>query len=162
MKYTSIFVLAALLGSVEETNAVRVSYDYWKKEKKEDKEYPHWMDGFGGYHTYKRDVPDRFETEADDTLMRSMYENYAFEGKKDGHPTGHFWLDKKGARAASKEVVRTHLKLDDAGAEGYLKENFEDLFAKYDVNEEGILDIDRMPQFLRTICGNTEACVGLQ
>ena len=154
-----IFVLAALFTSTE---GVRISYDYWKKEKPEDKEYPHWMDGFGGYHTYKRDIPDRFEEEADDTLMRSMYENYAFEGKKDHLPTGHFWLDKSGARKASKEVVMTHLKMKDAEAESYLKESFEDLWGKYDVMEEGILDIDRMPQFLRTICGNNEACGGLQ
>ena len=49
-------------------------------EAPKDTPYPHWMDGFGGYHTYKRDIPDRFESEADDTLMRSLYKNYATEG----------------------------------------------------------------------------------
>jgi hypothetical protein len=33
---------------------------------------------------------------------------------------------------------------------------------KYDVNEEKFLDIDRMPAFLRSLCGNAEACIGLQ
>jgi len=55
------------------------------------------MDGFGGYHTYMRDVPDRFETEADDTLMRSLYTNYATEGKTGGKPNGHFWVDQENA-----------------------------------------------------------------
>ena len=47
---------------------------------KDDTSYPAFMDGFGGYHTYIRDVPDRFETESDDKLMESMYKNYATEG----------------------------------------------------------------------------------
>ena len=44
------------------------------------KDYPAYMNGFGGYRTYIRDTPDRFESEADDTLMRSMYDTYATEG----------------------------------------------------------------------------------
>ena len=40
---------------------------------KGDDDYPHWMNGFGGYHTYIRDVPDRFEEEKDDRLMHSLY-----------------------------------------------------------------------------------------
>ena len=108
-----------------------------------------------------RDVPDRFEAEADDTLMRSMYQTYATEGKTEGWPNGHFWVYKKDAMRAAHEVVSTHLKLDSAGADAYLKELFPAMWARYDVNGEGFLDIDRMPQFLRTICGNTEACIGL-
>ena len=62
------------------------------------RDYPAYMDGFGGYKTYIRDVPDRFETEADDTLMRSMYKTYAIEGEdKDGLPTGRFWVTKENA-----------------------------------------------------------------
>merc|ERR1712146_127839 len=125
-------------------------------------EYPAWMHGFGGYHQYMRDVPDRFESEADDTLMRSMYQTYATEGKTEGWPNGHFWVYKKDALRAAHEVVSTHLKLDSAGADAYLKDVFPALWARYDVNDEGFLDIDRMPQFLRTACGNNEACLGLQ
>ena len=106
-----------------------------KPEKEEP--YHHWMDGFGGYHTYIRDIPDRFEEESDDTLMRSLYKNYATEGRKNDLPTGHFWVTKENAMRASNEVVQTHLKLSDGDAKSYLKENFDDLWAKYDVNEEG-------------------------
>ena len=59
------------------------------------KDFPANMSGFGGYKTYMRDTPDRFETEADDTLMKSMYKTYATEGEdKHGLPTGHFWVTK--------------------------------------------------------------------
>lgn len=124
--------------------------------------YPHWMNGFGGYHQYIRDVPDRFETEADDTLMRSLYQNYATEGRVGDEPDGHYWVTKENAYRVSKEVVDTHLNLKGKSGDSYLKESFPDLWKKYDINEEGFLDVDRMPAFLRTICGNTEACVGLQ
>ena len=127
-----------------------------------DDDFPHWMHGFGGYKTYKRDLPNRFTEETDDQLMKSMYENYATEGKAgNGQPNGHFWLTKEDALRASDEVVGTHLKLEGAKKKAFLDENFPHVWARFDVNEEGKVEIDRMPQFLRQICGNTEACIGL-
>jgi hypothetical protein len=113
------------------------------------------MDGFGGYHTYIRDVPDRFETEADDQLMESMYKNYATEGMTNGLPNGHFWVSKADGMRAAEEVSHTHLnqKLN--------KSEFEDKWNRYDVNEAGKIEIDMMPVFLRAICGNAEGCIGL-
>lgn len=131
-------------------------------DKKPEDPYPHWMHGFGGYATYMRDVPDRFEGAGDDKLMESMYKNYAFEGKKNGLPDGHFWLDEANAKAASTEVVATHLKLKGAALTSYIKENFPTVWKRFDVNEEGKVEIDRMPAFLRMICGSAEACIGLQ
>lgn len=116
------------------------------------------MDGFGGYHTYMRDVPDRFETESDDRLMNSLYTNYATEGKTGGKPNGHFWVDKENAERVSAEVAKTHL----GEGEGFVKTHFPALWKKYDVNEEGRVEIDRMPGFLRAFCGSNEACAGLQ
>ena len=113
------------------------------------------MDGFGGYHTYKRDIPDRFESEADDTLMRSLYKNYATEGEKDGLPNGHFWVTKENGERVAKEVMKTHLGVDGPG-------DFEALWKKYDVNDEGRVEIDRMPMLLRSLCGSAEGCAGLQ
>ena len=122
------------------------------------------MNGFGGYRTYMRDVPDRFETEADDTLMRSLYQNYATEGADPATqvPNGHYWVTRANAEAVSREVIATHLGIKDDAADAYIASNFDPLYAKYDVKEEGFLDIDRMPAFLRSICGNAEACIGLQ
>ena len=88
-----------------------------------DDGYPASMSGYGGYHTYIRDTPDRFESEADDTLMRSMYYTYATEGKaKDGLPTGHFWVTKEDGKKAAEEVVATHLKLKGSELDSYVKE----------------------------------------
>ena len=120
------------------------------------------MSGFGGYKTYIRDVPDRFETEADDTLMRSMYETYAIESEdKDGLPTGRYWVTKEMAKKAAAEVVGTHLRLGKDGEKENVEANFPALWSRFDVNEENKIEIDRMPQLLRSICGNSEACLGL-
>ena len=47
-------------------------------------------------------------------------------------------------------------------AANYVKANFPDHWAKYDVNEEGRVEIDRMPTLLRSWCGSAEGCIGLQ
>lgn len=119
------------------------------------------MSGFGGYHTYVRDTPDRFETEADDTLMKSMYANYATESEAGGLPTGHFYVTKDMAQKAADEVVNTHLHLAADQKKAYIASEFPALWTRFDVNEEGKIEVDRMPAFLRSICGNTEACLGL-
>ena len=141
-------------------------YNSWlvhdDKEPPKEKPYPYWMDGFGGYHTYKRDVPDRFESEADDTLMRSLYKNYATEGETNNHPNGHFWVTHADAQRVAAEVAETHMGLKGDAATSYVKTNFEELWKKYDVNEEGRIEIDRMPTLLRTWCGSAEGCIGLQ
>ena len=41
----------------------------------------------------------------DDRLMNSMYANYAREVFVKGEPTGHHFLKKEDARAASAEVL---------------------------------------------------------
>ena len=73
------------------------------------------MNGFGGYQTYYRGVPDRFATEGD-TLMNSLYTNFATEGQTNGKPNGHFWVTKANAEKVSKEVIQTHLHLNDGEA----------------------------------------------
>ena len=128
---------------------------------RDDDGYPAYMSGFGGYHTYIRDTPDRFESEADDTLMRSMYYTYATEGKKDGLPTGHFWVTTADAKKAAEEVVATHLHLKDGELKKYIETEFPVYWKKYDVNDEGKIEVDRMPVFLKSVCGNAEACFGL-
>ena len=120
------------------------------------------MNGFGGYKTYMRDTPDRFESEADDTLMRSMYDTYATEGMNaDGTPNGQFWVTKANAKKAAGEIVGTHLLLDKSAEKAFVESNFPKAWDRYDVNEEGKIELDRMPIFLRHICGNTEACIGM-
>ena len=92
--------------------------------------------------------------------MRSMYENYATEGETGGKPNGHYYVYKKDAKRASKEVLTTHLGAKSVSAK--IKDEWPALWKRFDVNEDGFLDIDRMPIFLRQLCGVTEACLGLQ
>ena len=126
------------------------------------KDFPAYMNGFGGYKTYIRDTPDRFESEADDTLMRSMYDTYGTEGMNaDGTPNGKFWVTKENAKKAVGEVVCTHLKQCGADEKSYVNEVFPNAWTRYDVNEEGKIELDRMPIFLRYVCGNNEGCIGL-
>ena len=80
------------------------------------------MHGFGGYHTYMRDTPDRFEGLGDDTLMRSLYKNYATEGKTNNLPNGHFWVTLEDAKRCAAEVAGTHLGLKGGELEAYLKD----------------------------------------
>jgi len=42
-----------------------------------------------------------------------------------------------------------------------MKENFDEIWKRFDVNEEGKVEIDRVPQLLRMLCGNVELCIGL-
>ena len=106
-------------------------------------------DAQGGY---ERVTPDRFTEERDDTLMRSMIENYAIEFKdKDGKPSGHFFFNKAAAKDASSEVCKTHLPKTGAAL---LAEKFEDTWTHFDVNKDGLVEVERMPQFLRYLTGN--------
>ena len=90
-----------------------------------------------------------------------MYYTYATEGKKDGLPTGHFWVTKADGKKAATEVVGTHLKLKGSALKDYVEKEFPTYWAKYDVNEDGKIEVDRMPVFLKSICGNAEACYNL-
>jgi hypothetical protein len=95
--------------------------------------------------------------------MNSIITKYAVESRDtDGKPSGHFFLDKAGARAISEEVVGTHLKKDAAGIAKYLDEKFPEAWTRFDVNGEGKIEAMRGPTFLRYIVGSVEAGFGLQ
>ena len=142
--------------------ALTTSVECFRRDggKKGD-EYPAYMSGFGGYHTYMRDIPEEFTEREGDTLMRSLYEKYASEGMKDDLPTGHFWVNKADAQNACAEVAENNLKIPKGESKAFVKNSFEELWRRYDVNEDGFLEIDRMPMFLRNFCGSAEGCAGL-
>ena len=70
--------------------------------------------------------------------------------KVDGKETREFFLNKEGAKAVSDEVLESH---SEANAEGG-KERFEDIWNHFDLNEDGFVEVERMPQFLRMFLGN--------
>jgi len=117
---------------------------------------------------YERETPERYDKDGDDTLMKSLISKYAVEGNTDvihkgkGEPNGKFYVDKANLYAASQEVVETHLNLDAAKRDTYVDKQFKTLFEHYDVNQEGYLEVERVPMFLRQIVGENEASSGLQ
>ena len=111
---------------------------------------------------YKREIPDRFVEERDDQLMNSLIKNYALEMKDDtGRPSGHMFLDQDGARSVSNEVVHTHFHFNDDQAQKYLAEHFSETWTHFDVNSDNLVEVERMPQFLRWLLGNS-LTIGLQ
>merc|ERR1712196_449954 len=68
---------------------------------------------------YERVTTPRFSADSDDIFMRSMIEQYALEErtkvvehddglKTGGEPSGKFWMNEAGTRAAAREVLGTH------------------------------------------------------
>lgn len=104
---------------------------------------------------YERVAPEHFSTGSDDLFMRSMIMNYADEGKdcdadtKECKPNGQFTMTEAATRAASAEVLSSHKGLA-AGAGGeYLKTYFERTWAHFDVNKDGRIGVETIPQFMR-------------
>lgn len=111
---------------------------------------------------YDREMPEQYTEERDDRLMNSLIKNYALEMKNDdGKASGHFFLDKDGAQKVSSEVVHTHFQYNDEQAATYLGEKFEETWNHFDVNSDKLVEVERMPQFLRYLLGNS-LTIGLQ
>ena len=64
--------------------------------------------------------------------------------------------------AASKEVIATHMGLKGKEADDYLAANFEKTWNHFDVTPNGSIGVDRMSQFMRTLCGNVTIDLDLQ
>merc|ERR1719223_100597 len=119
-------------------------------------EVPAYMDGAETSGGYKIAMPERFDAERDDRFMNSMIKNYARWITSDGQNTGHFFLNHDDAFAASQEVVTNHMKFSDAKAKAFLgvDDKFEETWNHFDVNHDGLLEVERSPQFFRYLLGN--------
>ena len=114
----------------------------------------HEMLGGGGY---ERTTPARFAADADDIFMRSMIEQYALEQKtKEGYPSGKFWMDEAGSRAASSEVLETNCKMTGPAKQEWLKTYFPKAWNHFDVNRTGKVEVIKMPQFMRFLCSDQQ------
>ena len=89
--------------------------------------------------------------------MRSMIKTYAHEEKSKvvehddgtksgGEPTGKFWMNQADALLAAKEVLATH-KDQIATENGQV--DFDATWKHFDVNADGLVEVERFPQFLR-------------
>ena len=139
--------------------------EYVQWENDDYEEVPASMDGHDS--GYERAIPPQFEEERDDRLMHSMIKNYAREVKHKGDLTGHLFLNKADAKAASQEVVSNHVREDrlaehdmgNDGGEGDDEEGdrFEETWNHFDINHDGLVEVERMPQFFRMLLGNALA-----
>ena len=84
--------------------------------------------------------------------MNSVFTNYAREIKKDGEPTGRMFLNRDDAHRLATEVQGSHVRHNANAAEG---NNFEDIWNHFDINHDGLVEAERMPQFLRMMLGNS-------
>ena len=159
MKFT---IALALLGL---TTAIRPSEERFLQVHgaDEDEEVDHSKefyeareDGTGMLdNKYERVIPEHFMAAGDDLFMRSMLKNYALEGKnKDGSPNGNFVMNEAVARAASKEVLASHKNLKGAELTGYLNQYFPRTWAHFDVNHDGKIGVEVMPQFVRFLASD--------
>ena len=106
---------------------------------------------------YTRNMPSRFSEERDDRLMNSMVGAYAREVfNKDG-PTGHLFLSKADAKSAAAEVIANHPGEDRLAGDEDSDNRFEDTWNHFDVNKDGLVEVERMPQFMRMLLGNALA-----
>ena len=150
MKFT-IAILAAAQAIRLQANDEPA--DYMFAQLPEYGETEAYMLGWEGYHgEIKRNTPERFHAERDDRLMNSLINNYAREIKKDGEDSGHFFLAHDDAQAACAEVAKSHGQHDARADED--KERFEEVWNHFDVNHDGLVEVERMPQFLRMFLGN--------
>ena len=106
---------------------------------------------------YSRNMPNRFSEERDDRLMNSIDGSYAREVFYKGEPTGHLFLNKADAKAAAAEVVANHKNEDRLADDEDSENRFEDTWNHFDVNHDGLVEAERMPQFMRMLLGNALA-----
>ena len=115
---------------------------------------------------YERVVPSRFSGDSDDIFMRSMITNYAVEKKacdddgKNCKPTGSFWLNKSGARAAAAEVLSTHKGLKGGALDKYLATYFDKAWGHFDVNRTGAIEVIKAPQLMRFLASDQRMQLG--
>ena len=120
---------------------------------------------------YERVVPDRYATGNDDLFQRSMITTYALEEKacaedEDGKktdeckPTGNFFLNETGARAAAKEVLATHKGITGDALKTYLDTYFAKAWSHFDVNKTGTIEVSKAPQFMRFLASDQRMSLG--
>lgn len=81
--------------------------------------------------------------------MNSLVSKYAIEGKTNGEKNGHYFMTKDATAAVADEVVQTHIGLKGDDKAKYIAERLDKLWAHYDVNNEGYVEVERIPVLLR-------------
>ena len=62
-----------------------------------------------------------------------------------------YWIDKKGAESASKEMIARNLKLSGEKLNEYMNFHFFELWDHYDVLQNNMVEVERMSAFMKTL-----------
>jgi len=81
--------------------------------------------------------------------MHSLITEYALEGKTNGEPNHHFYLTKDAVHSVSKSVVNQEFGWEGEKRDTYVNQRLAKLYPYFDVNNEGFLDVARVPPLLR-------------
>ena len=76
----------------------------------------------------------------DDRLMNSLISKYAREVKLEGKLTGQMFLNKEDAQKVSDEVLKDHKQHTATN-----KVDFDGTWKHFDVNNDGLVEVERMP-----------------
>ena len=123
-------------------------------------EMPAYLNGSPAGDGYTRDIPARFTLERDDRLMNSLIGNYAREVVIDGKKTGQMFCNLEDAKNVLSEVIKTHPAMGYTSLSGEV--DAEGAFKHFDVNNDGLIEVERMPQFIRYALPNGALDIDLQ
>jgi len=140
MKYTSILVVLALFAvSTNSVSAVEIS-----KKKKAPPPPPTAADTPSSEH---------FGADEDD-VMNNIFGHYATEiTNAAGEKTGQRVLYKDSGEKACAEILLVMKQVSEAKMESYMAEFFPRTWAKFDVNNQGEIDVTESHTFMRSLMG---------
>ena len=141
MKFTSVFVVAALFAAVtiQPVEAIELA----RKKKKEDPP------------PTAADTPSSAHFGADeDDVYNNIFNHYATTVQNAaGELTGAKVLYKEGCQKACAEILLVTKQVSEAKMEQYMAEFFPRTWAKFDVNNQGEIDITEAHTFMRSLLG---------
>ena len=132
MQYTKIVVLAALLGLATYGDQVQaVSLTQQSTLSLED-----------------------FNGADEDEIMDKVFSKYSIEGKDgNGVKNGSKILMKSTAPKAAGVILEATHKLKGSQVPGYIKQNFEKAWEKFDINGDGFIKAEETHTFMRSLMG---------
>ena len=138
MKYTTILAVLALFA-ISSTEAVELA-----KRKKVPPPPP-----------TAADTPSSGFFGADeDDVMNNIFGHYSVEiTNAAGSKTGEKVLYKESAEKAAAEILLVSKQISEAKMEQYMSEFFPRTWAKFDVNNQGEIDITESHTFMRSLMG---------
>ena len=90
----------------------------------------------------------------EDDVMNNIFNHYAVEvANAAGQKTGKKVLYKEGCQKACAEIMLVTKQLSEGKMESYMGEFFPRTWAKYDLNNQGEIDVTESHTFMRSLMG---------